>query len=166
MPPSPIGEAGLRDPVMKRVVVFGGSSAIAQAFLKLISSKLSSVVLVGRNYAHLQEVALDLEARNVGSVDILTMDFTNPDSIENVVRNSVAKLGNVDLALIAHGALLDREVVEQSLEKTHYSFTVNATSVILILTALANMFEKQGSGTIATISSVAGVRRSFGSSPP
>jgi decaprenylphospho-beta-D-erythro-pentofuranosid-2-ulose 2-reductase len=60
--------------------------------------------------------------------------------------------------LIAHGTLPDQQACEASYDVTRREMEVNALSVISMLTYLANHFEKQGHGSLAIISSVAGDR--------
>jgi short-subunit dehydrogenase len=67
-------------------------------------------------------------------------------------------LGGIDIVLIAHGSLPDQKACEQDTQKTLEAINTNAISTISLLTYLANHFERQGRGTIAVISSVAGDR--------
>jgi short-subunit dehydrogenase len=69
-----------------------------------------------------------------------------------------AALGQVDIALIAHGTLPDQKACEQDAQLAIQEFTNNGLSVIALLTELANRMEAQKSGCIAVISSVAGDR--------
>jgi short-subunit dehydrogenase len=69
-----------------------------------------------------------------------------------------ASLGQVDIALVAHGTLPDQKACEQDVALALQEFSSNGLSVIALLTTLANRMEAQCSGTIAVISSVAGDR--------
>ena len=67
-------------------------------------------------------------------------------------------LGGLDVALIAHGSLPDQKACEASVDLTLQEINTNALSVIALATLIAQGFEKQGRGTLAVISSVAGDR--------
>ena len=71
---------------------------------------------------------------------------------------AVLALGVFDIALIAHGTLPDQAACEQDAALTLEEFAKNGTSVIALLTLLAHQFERQHSGSIAVITSVAGDR--------
>jgi short-subunit dehydrogenase len=75
-----------------------------------------------------------------------------------MLEEAFDQMGKVDIVLIAHGTLSDQKKCEQSVNLTLLEIKTNALSVIALLTQLANRFEKQKSGTIAVISSVAGDR--------
>ena len=70
----------------------------------------------------------------------------------------MSALGQIDIALIAHGTLPDQKACEQNVEVALAEFANNGTSVIALLTLLANQFETQRCGSLAVISSVAGDR--------
>ena len=66
--------------------------------------------------------------------------------------------GGLDAALVAYGSLPDAETVAHDAEAAVEAFRLNATSVVSVLTHLAERFEAQGAGVVAVISSVAGDR--------
>ena len=80
------------------------------------------------------------------------------DQHQPLVEEAYQQLGGLDTALIARGTLADQKACEQSFETTRMQFEINALGVISLLTHLANHFERQGSGTISVVSSVAGDR--------
>ena len=65
---------------------------------------------------------------------------------------------DLDVALLAYGSLSDQAACEKDATKTVESIHVNFVSAVSWLTLLSNRFERQGRGTIAAISSVAGDR--------
>src|SRR5690606_41389373 len=64
----------------------------------------------------------------------------------------------LDIALVAHGTLPAEARCQQDVDYALRELHINDTSVIALLTRLANLFEQQGRGTLAVISSVAGDR--------
>ena len=86
------------------------------------------------------------------------MDANDFEQHLPILDEAFGVLGVIDIVLIAHGTLSNQKECEQSVELTMQEIKTNALSVIALLTHLANRFEKQGSGTITVISSVAGDR--------
>jgi decaprenylphospho-beta-D-erythro-pentofuranosid-2-ulose 2-reductase len=143
---------------MKRVLIIGATSAIAEATARLLAAKDAAFYLVARNPERLQSVADDLRVRSGHGVETATLDLTDYSAYAGIVEQAQAILGELDIVLIAHGTLPDQMVCEASAEETRRQIEVNALSVISLLTHLANHFVQQGHGTIAVISSVAGDR--------
>jgi len=143
---------------MKRVLIFGATSAIAQEAAKKFAASGASLFLVGRNEAKLDAVKQDLQVRGAASVEALTLDLVDIDEHRGALRTATDRLGGLDGVLIAHGTLPDQQVCERSVEETMRVFQINCLSVISLLTLVADHFEAQRRGCIAVISSVAGDR--------
>lgn len=114
--------------------------------------------LVGRNASKLDEVSSDLTARGASSVTIYELDATNVERHPDMLQHCISALNQIDIALIAHGTLPDQGSCEMDVSTALRDFNNNSTSVIALLTSIANHFETQRCGSIAVISSVAGDR--------
>ncbi len=143
---------------MKRILIIGANSAIATACARQWTAQGASFFLVARNAEKLAQTAADLTARGAKAVDVLAMDATDFTAHAAMLASCVRVLSQIDVALIAHGTLPDQKSCEQSAAPAVEAFAVNATSTVALLTLLANQFERQGAGTLAVISSVAGDR--------
>lgn len=145
---------------VQNAAIFGATSAIAQATARLLAQRNCHLVLVGRQQDRLQAVADDLSLRGAKSVDLIIQDFSdNTLDYEKLSAEVLSKLdGHLDLALIAHGTLPDQNKLQNSTQATFDAIHLNALSYIGLLTVLGNTCEKQGSGTLVAISSVAGDR--------
>jgi hypothetical protein len=143
---------------MRKTLIIGATSAIAQATAQLLEKEGDAIYLVARNEDKLKIIADDLLARGAPVTGMKAMDALDYTSHLPVISNAAEKLGGLDLAIIAHGTLPDQHACEHSLEMTRRAFETNALSVIALLTHLANYFEDQGSGTIVVLSSAAGDR--------
>ena len=143
---------------MRRVLIIGATSAIAEATARLLAQEGAAFYLVARNQERLQSVADDLRVRSANRVDTAVLDVTDYPAHAGIIEQAAATLGEIDIALIAHGTLPDQQACEASAEETRRQIEVNALSVIALLTELANRCAQQGHGTIAVISSVAGDR--------
>lgn len=143
---------------MKSVLVIGASSAIAEAVAKRYAKMGARFFLLARSSEKLSAIRADLLIRGAGSVDTGVFDINDLDEHTTVLERAIQLLGTLDVALVAHGTLGNQQECEYSPELALQELQTNAVSTIAFLTRLGNLFEKQRTGTIAVISSVAGDR--------
>jgi len=143
---------------MKRVLIIGASSAIASACAREWAAQGAEFFLVARSAQKLEQAKADLTARGAKSVSVYNMDATDFSAHGPMLENCMTAMGQIDIALIAHGTLPDQKVCERDVSVALQEFSNNGTSVIGLLTVLANQLERQRCGTLAVISSVAGDR--------
>lgn len=142
---------------MKNILIIGATSAIATACARLWVAQGATFFLVGRTAEKLSQVAADLSARGA-TVHTHVLDLTQFDQHAAMLDACYAALGQVDIALVAHGTLPDQKACEQDAQLAVKELNNNGLSVIALLTDLANRTEAKKSGCIAVISSVAGDR--------
>ena len=142
---------------MRRILIVGATSAIAEATARLFAASGDALFLTARNRERLAAIAVDLRIRGA-QVEIYGLDINRLDEHETMLNEAVRRLGGLDTALIAHGTSPDQANCQQSISTTLEAFQANALSTIAILTSLANRFEQQRQGVIIVISSVAGDR--------
>ena len=143
---------------MRKVLIVGATSAIAEETARLFAKDRDRLFLVGRNESKLISLSRDLALRGAEQVDYAVLDLIRTDLHPEVIGKALQKMGGLDTVLIAHGSLPDQKACQASYETTLREIETNLLSVLSFLTLLGNFFEKQGSGTIAVISSVAGDR--------
>ena len=143
---------------MKRVLIIGATSAIATACARLWATSGAEFFLVARSTDKLAQTAADLSGRGASKVTSWVMDATDIEAHAPMLAECVTVLGQIDIALIAHGTLPDQKACEQDVNVALQEFANNGTSVIALLTLLGNRFETQRCGSLAVISSVAGDR--------
>jgi short-subunit dehydrogenase len=141
-----------------KLMIVGATSAIAHETAKHFASDSAEFFLVGRNAEKLTAVQHDLDVRGAARAVLYTLDLNELTQHEAMIAAAYEALGGLDAVLIAHGTLPDQKQVQASAEATLQEFTTNATSVISLLTLLAERFEQQRHGCLAVISSVAGDR--------
>ena len=143
---------------MKKVLIIGATSAIAEATARILVTRGAELYLVGRNPSRLAAVAADLSVRGSARVSSEVLDANDLAGHEGMLARAETFLGGYDTVLIAHGTLSDQKACEGSVELTLQEINTNALSVIALLTRVANRLAQQRAGTIAVISSVAGDR--------
>lgn len=143
---------------MKKILIIGASSAIAQATARLYCKDNAEFYLVGRNQEKLEIVKNDLITLGAAKAEV---DVTDPVKLEDnelIISRAVASMDTIDLALIAHGNLPNQKQCEQSAKKTIKALMINSVSVISLATLISTLFETQNKGVLVVLSSVAGDR--------
>lgn len=143
---------------MRRILIIGATSAIAQATARLYAARGDALFLVARDAERLRAVAEDLNVRGAMRAATATLDACDDAAHEPVLDAAERELGGIDVVLIAHGTLSDQARCQASVDLMRREFEVNALSTIALLTRLANRLEPRRAGTLAVISSVAGDR--------
>lgn len=154
---SPARVRGKR-PLPSRVLVLGATSAIAQAWMRLLAPSGTTFFVVSRNAERLESVANDLITRGARGVYAEAADLDRTDQHPALLERAVSSLGGLDCALIAHGVLGDQSAGERDFATAAASLQTNFLSAVSLVTWLANYFASESAGTIAVISSVAGDR--------
>jgi len=143
---------------MSKIMIFGATSAIAQATARIMAARGDALILVGRSEEKLKAVADDLLVRGAERVDFTAMDANETARHEPLIGTVYEMLGGLDTVLIAHGVLPDQDACQKDYSEAEASLQTNFMSVVSLLTPIANRFEEQKHGCIAVISSVAGDR--------
>jgi len=141
-----------------KILIIGATSAIAYETAKFFARDGAELFLAGRSAGKLEDVANDLKVRGAQRTETFLLDLGDLDRHQQMIETAIDTLGGLDMVLIAHGTLGDQQLCQQSVAKTLEELTNNFTSVISLLTILANYFEQQRRGCIAVVSSVAGDR--------
>jgi len=143
---------------MKKILIIGAGSAIAEAAARQWAAQGHSLYLLARNEERLGAMAADLKVRGAAVAAFGVLDVNQFERHAAAIDAAVAALSGLDTVLIAHGTLGDQKHCEKDVAATLQELNTNALSVISMLTLLANRFEAQRYGTLAVIGSVAGDR--------
>lgn len=143
---------------MQRILIMGATSAIAEATERILAGRGAALLLAGRDDQRLKAIADDLKVRGAASADVFELDARDVERYPALLEAAIQCLGGLDAALIAHGTLSDQSACQGSVGQLQEEFAINALSAMALCTHLANLFEAQGHGMIAVISSVAGDR--------
>ncbi|OGU17899.1 MAG: short-chain dehydrogenase [Ignavibacteria bacterium GWB2_35_12] len=143
---------------MKKIMIFGAASAIAQETAKLFARDGENLFLVDMNIGRLEAVRDDILSRFKTKIEIYEMNALDFDKHQELFDKAIQTLGGLDAVLIAHGTLPDQIKTQEAQEMIIREFNINCVSVISLASIAANYFEKKKEGCIAVISSVAGDR--------
>lgn len=140
------------------IVIYGATSAMAKEVARKYSDRKASFHLVGRTLNKVDEIKRDLISRGAQSVTSHAVDFLNFDELNKNISTLTSASEKIDLVVVAHGALPVQEEVQDDFDKIKFYMDVNLTSYITILSGFSSFMEKQGFGTFAIFTSVAGDR--------
>jgi short-subunit dehydrogenase len=152
------GERVTSAPDVRKVVIFGATSAMAQETARLLSMRGADLFLVGRNAARLEAVAADVKVRGAATVTTAVADLDDAERHHELVDRAFGTLGRIDAALVAQGLLADSDACESDRALAARVLVTNFLGPALLCEELAARLALQGAGTIVAISSVAGDR--------
>jgi decaprenylphospho-beta-D-erythro-pentofuranosid-2-ulose 2-reductase len=142
---------------VQRVLLLGGTSDIGLAVLReLAGGRPVRAVLAGRPGDRLDAAASDLRAAG-HDVTVLPFDAEDVASHPRVIGQAFAD-GDVDVAVVAFGALGDQEQAWQEHRAAVRLAQVNLTAAVSVGVELARHLSAQGRGSVIALSSVAGQR--------
>lgn len=143
---------------MQNILIVGATSAIAIAVSRRYAESGSRLFLLGRNETRLHELKSDLLARGATEVFVSTCDLTNIQQQGSIIDSAIKALGSIDTLLVAHGTLTEQNRAKNDVAYIEQEIQTNATSVITLVSLVANHMETRKQGSICIISSVAGDR--------
>ena len=116
-------------------------------------------VLVGSRDARKGEAAADQLRQEGLDARALTIDVSNPASIQAAAKRVEAEFGRLDILVNNAGIMLDdptKKVSEQSLETWRETFDTNVFGLIATTQAFLPLLRKSDAGRIVNLSSILG----------
>ena len=130
------------------MIITGASSGIGAAVAKLFSEAGYATALLARNKNVMDALALE------NSISI-ECDVTDIDSVNNAIKIAQEKFGKVDCLINNAGFAKGGEFTEVSHDDNQKMIDVNLNGVINCIESVLPSMQKNKSGTIINISSVA-----------
>ncbi len=137
-------------------IVTGASRGIGKATAFALAQEGAKVVV---NYASSSDAADAVVAEIVnagGSAIALKADVSQPEEVDNLIKETVNQLGRIDMLVNNAGITRDTLMLRMKLEDWQSVINLNLTGVFLCCKAVSKIMLKQRSGRIINISSVAG----------
>jgi decaprenylphospho-beta-D-erythro-pentofuranosid-2-ulose 2-reductase len=140
------------------IVLLGGTSEIGLAIVhRLVSPATRTVVLACRRP---DDAAPAADALRRDGLEVLTVPFdaAEVDSHQAVVADLVARVGDLDVVIVAFGVLGDQATFAADPSAAAAAVHVNYTGAVSVCLSIAAAFRSQGHGRLVVLSSVAGER--------
>ncbi|WCG35750.1 SDR family oxidoreductase [Companilactobacillus farciminis] len=137
----------------KVVVIMGASSGIGAATAKLLASKGAKVTIAARRMNRLEEIKQAIPDSDILAVEA---DVTKAEEVQNVVDQTVAKFGRVDVLYNNAGIMPVNNLDQIAQDEWQNMLDINVKGVLNGIAAALPVMKKQKSGHIITTSSVLG----------
>ncbi|WP_072620729.1 SDR family oxidoreductase [Spirulina major] len=142
----------------KSVVIIGATSSLARALAHQLARRGTDLYLVARDEAELKRIAQDLKIRYQVAVNWSQFEALAFESHGEICDRILAQASPLDGVIICMGELGNQPTAQTDINRALAIIQSNYTGAVSVLTPLANALEKQGSGWIVGIGSVAGDR--------
>ena len=141
----------------QRIVVLGAASAIAEATARIWAKQGARLVLVARDKQRLDAITANLKTIGASEVRTVVLDCAKANAHAELA-GMVETLGGLDILLLAYGTLGDQKRLEAAPPDVAELIQTNFTSAIAWCLAASAILERQRSGALLVIGSVAGDR--------
>lgn len=135
---------------MKNIIIIGASSGIGKSLALLYAAQGNRVCITGRRLPLLQEI----QQQYPDKVSVSTFDVNilhNDSQLDQLVK----ELGGLDILVYSSGVGEFNKYLDFSIEKK--MIDTNVTAFTQVADWAFNYFRKQGKGSFASITSVAGM---------
>ncbi len=139
----------------KIVVITGASSGLGEATTRLLSAEGAIVVLGARRSDRLEALVKELTVSGRQAL-ALTTDVTARDQVKRLVDTAVEKFGRVDVIINNAGLMPQSLLAKLHVDEWDRMIDVNIKGVLYGIAAALPHMQRQKSGHIINVSSVAG----------
>ncbi|RHX78514.1 SDR family oxidoreductase [Leptospira yasudae] len=144
---------------MKNVIITGASSGIGKELAKLYAKAGANVALTARRKDSLKKIAEELKASGAkGKIVFAALDVSDYDQNFKVIPKLAKDLGGLDLIVLNAGISTSSSFGGRSFEADKQVIETNLIGAMAGVEAALPIFQKQKSGQIVAISSVASFR--------
>lgn len=141
----------------KVILITGGTSGIGLAAARIFLASGAKAVLVGRS-ASKGEQALSKLKDYQGSVHFLAGDVSSISDCKNIIDETIALCGKLDIVVNSAGIYLEKAITETSAEEYEKVMDVNVKGSYFIAKYAIPFLKKSGAGSaIVNVSSDAGL---------
>lgn len=147
----------------RTAVISGGGTGIGRATARRFAAGGDTVVILGRREDRLRSAADDINARlpadSTGRVEVLSVDLTRSDLVDDLVRRHFPAGTVVDVIVNAAGGLGPDDDGSLSTTAAAWERTLqlNLMTAVLLTTALTPRLARPG-GRVVSLSSIAALR--------
>jgi NAD(P)-dependent dehydrogenase (short-subunit alcohol dehydrogenase family) len=141
----------------KRIVILGAASAIAEATARIWGTQGARFILVGRDKDRLGAISAHLLALGSPEARTVALDCAKVDA-KAELSAMVERLGGLDVLLLAYGTLVDQREIDVDPAAALDLIQTNFVSAAAWCLAAAAILERQRSGVLVVVGSVAGDR--------
>jgi NADP-dependent 3-hydroxy acid dehydrogenase YdfG len=139
----------------KVVVITGASSGLGEATARHLAERGATVVLGARRAERL-DALVDEIARTGGKAAAIVTDVTDAAQVQALVDAAVEKFGRIDVILNNAGVMPHSPLERRKIDDWNRTIDINIKGVLYGIAAALPHMQRQKSGHIINVSSVAG----------
>lgn len=145
------------------VLITGASSGIGATYAERFARRGHDLVLVARDKARLEALAIHLRQQSPVAVDVLQADLTQPGDLE-VVEARLRDDSSIGILINNAGIAQSGGFLEQTAQSLTTIIALNTVALTRLASAIAPRLVQAGEGAIVNIGSVVGLAPEFGQS--
>lgn len=145
----------------KVVLITGAGSGIGRETALLFAKEGAKVVVADVNEKGGEETAAEIK-KNGGDGFFAKLDVTDREQSKQVVKDSLAKYGRIDVLINNAGITQDALVTKMTEEQWERVIDVNLKGVFNCIQASVDVMINQGNGAIINTSSIVGINGNIG----
>ena len=139
-----------------KVLVLGATSDIGRALALRLAQRDDHFLLAARDAEEGERSAADLRIRTGATATFAPFDATQLATHRDFIERAAATLGGLDGVIVCFGHLGEQAAAQADFAEAARIIELNFTAAVALLEPAAALLEKQGSGFILGLSSVAG----------
>lgn len=143
------------------VLITGASSGIGAIYAQRFARRGHDLVLVARDKARLDALAIRLRADSGVAVEVLQADLTQPADLA-AVETRLRDDAQIGILINNAGIAQSGGIVQQNAESIDRLIALNITALTRLAAAVAPRFAQSGAGSIVNLGSVVGFAPEFG----
>lgn len=138
-------------------LITGASSGLGEAIARDLARRGTHVLLVARRAEELERVAREIRAAG-GRAESAALDVRDAERVRDLIRELDLRAGGFDLVLANAGVGRAKPVHELTWDEIDETLAVNVRGAIATLHGALPLLRARGRGTLAGMSSLAGLR--------
>lgn len=140
----------------KKAFVTGGARGIGKSVATALAEAGADIAIVDVDIEEGLRTAEWMAAETGRDVFAVKTDVTDPDDVNRMVEQVLARFGRIDVAFCNAGICINVPAEEMSYEQWRKVIDVDLTGVFLCAQAAGKVMLKQGSGSIINTASMSG----------
>ncbi|MET1076493.1 MAG: SDR family oxidoreductase [Pseudomonas sp.] len=143
------------------VLITGASSGIGATYAERFARRGHDLILVARDKARLDTLALRLQQEHGISAEVIQADLTQFGDLERLEKR-LREDTRIGILINNAGAAQSGSFIEQSTDSVTRLVTLNTTALVRLASAIAPRLANAGTGAIVNIGSVVGLAPELG----
>ncbi|RSK28367.1 3-oxoacyl-ACP reductase FabG [Bacillus sp. HMF5848] len=145
----------------KIAIVTGGGRGIGASTARKFALEGAKVVVADLNEEDIAKTVSEIEEAG-GNAVAMVVNVTDREQVDNMIANTVAKFGRVDIVINNAGITADAQLLKMEESQWDRVIDVNLKGVFNVGQAAARQMKEQQGGVILNASSIVGLYGNFG----